>query len=341
MSTTRRATSIALLLAIPMAAQAQDAGAAPVQESEAAPQVKAQPKAKHGIFPLWGDKVRAKGFDLPEPYGVMVNYYYQRSDIRISNLKLGVNGGPMADFSNLISIPEATTQASALAIRPSLMVLPFFSVYGVFSSGATQTDIHMTEPVDFRTTAKSGAQVLALGGTFQMGYRGFFGVADFNAAVSDVERLADTVGANMLSFRLGKSFKLNETGRGLAVWAGTAGQVLQVETKGSVKLAEVLPPPDPGRVDEAQARCDAIPPQQAVRQQVCNQVVDELRGWSNGSDPQAQVDYSLDKKPAHVWNMVLGAQYALDRNWMFRFEASFLGGRTSFLAGTEYRFDIL
>ncbi len=299
-----------------------------------------QAQEQHGIFPLWGDKVRAKGFDLPEPFAVMVNYYYQRSDIKISNVRLGVNGGEMADFSSLIQIPEATTQASALAIRPSLMVLPFFSVYAVYSSGATQTDVHMTEPVEFRTTAKSGAQVLALGGTFQMGYRGFFGVADFNGAVSDVERLADTVGANLLSFRLGYSFKLNQRGRALAVWAGTAGQVIDVNTEGSVRLGDVLPPPTQGQIDNIQARCSAIPPSDPVKRRVCGQVAQKFQNWANGSEPTAEVDYALDKKPAHVWNMVLGGQYALDRNWMFRLEASFLGGRTSFLAGTEYRFDI-
>jgi hypothetical protein len=39
--------------------------------------------------------------------------------------------------------------------------------------------------------------------------------------------------------------------------------------------------------------------------------------------------------------MVLGAQYAHDRNWQFRFETTFLNGRTTYLVMTEYRFDIL
>jgi hypothetical protein len=53
------------------------------------------------------------------------------------------------------------------------------------------------------------------------------------------------------------------------------------------------------------------------------------------------VNYSLDKKPAHVWNALVGAQFALDRHWQFRVETSFLNGRNSVLAGPEYRFDIL
>jgi len=312
------------LLALSLVAVAQDAVPAPAEQ--------------HGIFPLWADKVRAKGFDLPKPFAFMVNYYYQKSDIHISHLKLGFNGGPMYDAS-FIQIPKATAWGSALAIRPSLMVLPFLSVYAVYSSGKTETTVNITSPVEASTTASSDAQVLALGATFQIGWKGYFGVADFNWAVSDVDRLADLVGANVLSFRLGKTFRLGEKGQGLAVWAGAMGQVIDVDTSGTVRLADVLPPPQQSTIDAAQARCDALKPLDP-RKQVCNQLVQKMRNWANGSEPAASVDYSLDKKPASVWNLALGGQYALDRNWVFRTEVTFLGGRTSLLAGVEYRFDI-
>jgi hypothetical protein len=348
----RTSIILAALLAAPLSSRGEDVATppAPTPEPEAAPAagppapeglVVAAPAAaeeKHGVLPFWGDKVRAKGFTLPKPYGVMVNYYWQRSDIKITNLKLGINGGPLQDAS-FIQIPSATTQASALAVRPSVMILPFFSVYGVFSSGATETHVNVTEPFALTTTAKSGAQVLALGGTLQMAYKGIFGVADFNASVSDVERLADTVGANMLSFRLGYNKQLNAKGRGIAVWAGTAGQVLGVDTKGSVALASVLPPPSQGAIDNAQARCDSMRP--GPRKDFCNQVVGKLQSWANGQDPAATVQYSLEKRPVGVWNLILGGQYALDRDWQFRFETTFLNGRTSFLSGVEYRFDII
>jgi hypothetical protein len=304
------------------------------------PAVVAAPAAaakKHGIFPIWGDKVRAKGFDLPEPIGFMVNYYNQQSDIEVTNLKLRFNGGEVIDADAFIAVPDARTEASALAIRPNVMIFPFLSVYSVFSVGATETNVHVNvlDELQFDTVAKSGAQVVSLGVTFQMGYKGFFGVADFNGSVSDVERLADAVGANMLSFRVGYNHKLNAEGRGVALWAGTMGQVLDVETKGSVRLGEVIPPPSQATIDEMQARCDALG--SGVDGLACDRFVDRLRNY----DPNSTVEYSLDKKPAGVWNMILGAQYALDRNWHFRVETTFLNQRTTFLAATEYRFDYL
>src|SRR5512138_793014 len=125
------------MLLAPYAGAAQGAPAAPDLHAPVSPAAleTAQPvvtadapaapppaERKHGIFPLWGDKVRAKGFDLPNPYTVMVNYYYQQSQLEIDNLRLGFNGGPMQDFSDVIQVPSAKAKASALAVRPSIMI---------------------------------------------------------------------------------------------------------------------------------------------------------------------------------------------------------------------------
>jgi hypothetical protein len=332
------------LLVSPIAARTEPAfdPAAPAPTATPTATPAAAPKQKHGIFPLWGDKARAKGFTLPQPFGFMVNHYYQQSDIEITNLKLRFNDGEWLDASGLIEVPKARAQGSVLAIRPNLMVLPFLSVYALFSSGATETDVDVQilapdAPISFSTTAKSGAQVLALGATAQFGWKGFFGVADFNGAVSDVERLADYVGSNLLSFRAGYNFG-TPGGRGFAAWVGTAGQVLDVETEGTVRLGEVLPPPSGEGIAAAQARCDVLPP--GRRQESCNAIVQAMRELAGGAG-DSTVDYSLDKKPAGTWNMILGAQYALDEHWHFRFETTFLNSRFSTLAAIEYRWDML
>ncbi|MGC4000502.1 MAG: hypothetical protein QM767_24860 [Anaeromyxobacter sp.] len=165
-------------------------------------------------------------------------------------------------------------------------------------------------------------------------------VADFNGAVADVDRMADSMGSNLLSFRLGFNKKLGgpRPGHGMAFWAGTAGQVLDVETKGSVKLADVLPTPSQDQVDAVQLRCDAMSALNPGKAR-CNEFADKMQGWVDGTDPDATVHYSLDKKPKDVWNALVGAQYAYDRNWMLRAEYGFLTSRTSFLLALEYRFD--
>ena len=291
----------------------------------------------HGLFPLLGDRARERGYDLGDPYGIMPYYYYQRSQIRIDNLKLGVNNGPLLDAS-FIKLGIADATANAFGVRPNLMVLPFLSVYMVYTTGNTETKVPIEAPFSFVSTASSRANVFGLGATLQYGYKGFFGVADFNGTVADVKRLADLVGGNMLSFRIGYSRNLNGNGRRLAVWLGTAGQVISTETSGSVRLSDVIGPPAQSTVDNLQARCDELRPVDP-RKQVCNNLAGRLQDWANGSAPQTSIQYDLVKHPVDIWNMLAGVQYSLNHNWHFRAEGSFIGGRSSLLLATEYRFN--
>ncbi len=290
------------------------------------------------LFPLWGDKVRAAGFELPPAFGVMVNYYYQKSSILISDLQLGVNNGPLHDAS-FIQFGESTAHANALAIRPSFMLFPFLSFYTVISSGNSVTEVNITSPTTFTTKASSGAFVVSLGATAQFGYKGFFAVADFNGSVADVDRISDLMGSNLLSFRLGYNYRFGRPGQSFSFWLGTSGQVIGLETSGSVKLADVIPPPSQATIDGINARCAEFRPNDP-RGQACQDIANKLQEWRDGTDPAASVQYGLNKKPKDVWNMLAGAQFALDRNWYFRVEVGFLGSRTSVLVGTEYKFDI-
>jgi len=290
----------------------------------------------HGLFPIWGDKARERGYDLGDPYGVMPYYYYQSSKIRISDLKLGINNGPLFDAS-FIQMGIADAKANAFGLRPNLMVLPFLSVYMVYTTGHTETNVPIEEPFSFVSTAASRANVLGIGATLQYGYKGFFGVADFNGTVADVKRLGDLVGGNMLSFRIGYARNLDANGKRLAAWIGTAGQVIATDTSGSVQLSDVLGPPQQSTADSMQARCDALRPADP-RKQPCNNLATTIQNWVNGDAPDTSIQYSLTKEPVDIWNMLAGVQYSLNHKWHFRGEASFIGGRTSLLLATEYRF---
>jgi hypothetical protein len=344
--------AVALLVAVSLAAsnglgqQETSAPASPGPETQLGspyaqplpPEAISPAKAEGPLFPLWGDKVRAAGFELPPAFGVMVNYYYQKSSILISDLQLGVNNGPLHDAS-FIQFGESTAHANALAIRPSFMLFPFLSFYTVISSGNSVTEVNITSPTTFTTKASSGAFVVSLGVTGQFGYKGFFGVVDFNASVADVDRISDLMGSNLLSFRLGYNYRFGQPGRGFSFWLGSSGQVIGLDTEGSVKLADVIPPPSQSTIDQINARCAEFRPNDP-RGQACQDVANKLQEWANGTDPAASVQYSLKKKPKDVWNMLVGAQFALDRNWYFRMEVGFLGSRTSILVGTEYKFDL-
>jgi hypothetical protein len=52
------------------------------------------------------------------------------------------------------------------------------------------------------------------------------------------------------------------------------------------------------------------------------------------------VQYSLDKKPKNLWNFIIGSQFQINRSLMIRAEFGFLGTRTQFIGGLQYRFNL-
>jgi hypothetical protein len=52
------------------------------------------------------------------------------------------------------------------------------------------------------------------------------------------------------------------------------------------------------------------------------------------------VQYSLDKKPKDMWNFIIGSQFQLNRSGMIRAEYGFLGSRSQFIGGLQYRFNL-
>jgi hypothetical protein len=54
----------------------------------------------------------------------------------------------------------------------------------------------------------------------------------------------------------------------------------------------------------------------------------------------ASVQYELNKKPKDMWNFVIGSQYQINKHFMIRAEYGFLGSRTQFIGGLQYRFGL-
>src|SRR5688572_32175957 len=44
------------------------------------------------VFPVFGSKVYKRGFDIPYPFGIMVNTFYIKQGIDISNINIGLRG---------------------------------------------------------------------------------------------------------------------------------------------------------------------------------------------------------------------------------------------------------
>src|SRR5687768_10152803 len=81
------------------------------------------------LFPIWGQKVVNKGFDIPKSAGFSAQYLWQESEIVISDLSIGFNNGPTHSLDQIVRFNNAIASSSGINVRPDLWVLPFLNVY--------------------------------------------------------------------------------------------------------------------------------------------------------------------------------------------------------------------
>jgi hypothetical protein len=327
------------------------------------------------MLPIWGAKVAARGFNLPLPMGMNVNYLWQESDLIINNLNVGFNNGPQYNLDEIIRFDEAVSTATSLNFRPDFWLLPFLNVYGLFSKAQTSTSITagVWVPVDesnwqkvaaFSTRANFDATAMGFGMTPTMGVAGGWIALDMNWVWTDVSALDKPVFSFIIAPRMGKNFNLKKKDRAISFWVGAFRLKLSSSTNGSLYLDELIPENElQGKVDqgiqkvgEAQQNVDEWwsglsgteqnNPINQAKYETANKALDKTANVLNSidvalnDDERASVQYSLEKQPKDMWNFVMGSQFQLNKHIMFRGEYGFLGTRRQFVGGIQYRFGL-
>jgi hypothetical protein len=327
-------------------------------------------------LPIWGKKVAKMGFDLPYSAGLGLNYLYQKSDIIIEDLMVGFNNGPMYDVEEIVRIKNAVATASGLNLRPDIWVLPFLNIYGVFTISNTSTAIDAgvylpdtanvwNEIASFSSVAEFKPIGYGFGMTPTIGVAGGFMAFDMNVTWQNISALDKPVFTFVFGPRMGKSFKFkNHPQSNISVWAGGFRLHIKSETSGSLPLNEVLPIDEiQVKVDEGMAKVEngqiavddwwsGLTPEEqknpinAAKYETANRVLETAGNTLNSidaalnDDESATVQYSLSKRPKDMWNFVLGSQYQINKHFMIRAEAGFLGSRTQIITGLQYRFGL-
>lgn len=326
-------------------------------------------------LPIWGAKVAAMGYDLPYSAGISVNYFWQESDLIIEDLFVGFNNGPMYDLNEIIRFNEAVSTADILTIRPDIWLFPFLNVYGIFSKANTSTEINAglwlpdstnswSEIAAFSSKANFDATAMGFGLTPTIGIGGGWLALDMNFTWTDVSALNKPVFTYVFGPRIGKTFKFKKPQSNLAVWVGGFRLKLSSETNGSMSLSEVVDVDglqnkvDNGivKVSEGQISVDNWWNGLTVLEQnnpvniakygtanraleTAGNVLTSVDGALNDEN-YATVQYSLNKRPKDMWNFIIGSQYQLNKHIMLRAEYGFLGSRSQFMAGLQYRFGL-
>ncbi len=296
------------------------------------------------LLPFLGERAQKRGFKLPYPSGIMVNSFIGTQDINISDLEVGFNGSQMFNLDSIVVFNNSKAHIQNVNARIDFWVLPFLNIYGLGGATWTQTDIHLTSPIDMSTTAKFDGYIFGVGATLASGVDRFFAALDYNATWSYFDGIEGAVNAQMLSLRGGYSIPFKND-RSLSFWIGGGHIFINRTTEGAINLGDIVPDFDGGKLEPIiNSTKDDYPDMSAAQYAVMKKSAETLYNnlpAINSELDKTIVSYSLKKMATHKFSAVAGAQFQLNRRFIFRAEAGFLGGRTSLLLSANYRFGII
>lgn len=281
------------------------------------------PASQSRVLPIWGDEARARGYDIPEPFGIGYNYMNLRQDIIVD--KIGFNAekavGQQILSKLLIDVGHTRSSNESHMLKLDTWVFPFMNVYGVYGktkgsstaqlkSVGFDVDAPLVENVPFDLNYEG--KTYGAGFTLAGGYNQFFGTFDLNYTKTNLDILDGDIKALVITPRVGYEFIFSPliSGQGntkLQVWTGAMYQDITQRFKGDVSKLNL-----PGELDEL--------------------MNNPLTGLIAGN-----IKFDVEQHLAHKWSNIIGARLEVTRNFNITTEFGF-NNRNSFLVSGEFRF---
>lgn len=297
-------------------------------------------------FPIFGTKVYKRGFDVPFPFGIMVNSFYGVQGIDISNIKIGVKGpngdrGP-TNVDNIVKFSNVEASVLNFNIRADLWVFPFLNIYGLVSyMPYAKTDVTLSEPIELTAAPEQSGYSYGFGVMGAFGFGPVWMQADYNMQWAEMELLENKVFTQIIGVRMGHVFPgKKDPESNFSLWGGAMGIFLNSGTVGSIAMSEIFPDMSEGQVLQARANYNSdvtvTPTQKQIMDEIMDKILDRLHGINVD---EYTITYEMDKAPSSEWAGLLGAQYQFNKRWQLRSECNFIGeDRTSILLSINYRF---
>lgn len=301
--------------------------------SAATPPVAASPvekTASTSVLPFLGDEARKRGYDLPEPFGININYMDIRQNINVDSinftgLALGPNGEIPLDNAFKINVGHTREKSKTETVKLDAWLLPFMNVYGLVG----YTDGHSISQIGVGLTTKNGevfhpadlqnlkfkldfkGTTYGIGTTLVGGVGNWFTAVDANYTQTQFDILDGSIDAFTVSPRVGYRFTtpgvdaMHLPSGKLNVWVGSMYQDVQQEFKGNLD--------------------DLTMPSAMLQKMV------DMANYNNKGR------FDVKQHLQSPWNVLLGAQYEITRHFNVTTEFGFAERNSFFVAG-EYRF---
>ena len=297
-------------------------------------------------FPIFGTKVYKKGYDIPFPFGIMVNTFYGTQGIDISNIRVGIQGpnhslGP-ANLDSILVFNKVEATALNINIRGDLWLFPFLNVYVMANFlPYAKTHVELSKPIQLTAEPVQDGWALGFGIMGAFGFGPVWLQADYNVNWADMELLENTVLTQIAGIRMGHVItgKKNPESN-ISIWAGAMGIFLNNETNGSIKFSELFPDISEDEVNQARLNYNNNGSLTPIQKQIMDEITQRLENRIHGlAVDDAVITYQMDKAPSSNWAGLIGAQYQFNKRWQLRSECNFIGEeRLSILLSINYRF---
>ena len=138
------------------------------------------------LFPLYADKARERGRELPPPFGVMLVTNWMDSDWEFTHAAVGISDNPGV---TLDAAENATMdlQVQTTGLKADLWVLPFFDLMVGYGSVDVEAQLGLRDiPLSIFTQGDAivpmefSGTYYSFGGVFAGAYNRFYGAVDFN-----------------------------------------------------------------------------------------------------------------------------------------------------------------
>ena len=263
-------------------------------------------------LPIWGQKVRDMGFDLPLPFGAGANFVLMDQGIDIRNVKVGI-GDPTFEIDDL-GLSDARARDTAITMRLDMWLLPFANIYGIFGyiDGESELDLDISKitsnlPIPGLPSVSEPGKTIDLnihyngttyggGMTLAGGYKDFFASVDGNYTYSDIDIVDGDITTLTISPRVGLLVDSPAIKGSLAFWVGAMYMKYKQTITDDINLNELDP-----RL------------------------------------PSVQLDFKLDVKNDEPWNFLFGGQWEITKRWQVMAEGG-VGDRKQLILGAFFRF---
>ncbi|WP_072054953.1 hypothetical protein [Aliivibrio fischeri] len=200
--------------------------------------------AESFTLPIWKDEAEARGYDLPEAFGLNISYMKQTQDISVDSIGFEGKLPLLGDLNKLVDVEAGAGKqmSEVLTLRGDVWLFPFLNLYGIVGQlkGYSETNIQVStgkhfidkhiKPMPFRLDLNG--TLYGAGFVLAGGYKDVFALADASYTETELNVIDGTISSIVISPRIGYDF--NRLGAPLRLWVGAMYQDVEQSLSGNL-----------------------------------------------------------------------------------------------------------